>query len=127
MDLAETTNADIVIGTDPDADRIGVAVRDFDGKMVLLNGNQTNVVFTDYLLNELKEQDQINGKQFIGSTIVTSDVFFDLADKYGVECKAGLTGFKWIGKMIREAEGVQKFICGGEESFGFMVKRFRER
>ncbi|MGP2570304.1 phospho-sugar mutase [Ornithobacterium rhinotracheale] len=124
LDLAETTNADIVIGTDPDADRIGVAVRDFDGKMVLLNGNQTNVVFTDYLLNELKEQDQINGKQFIGSTIVTSDVFFDLADKYGVECKAGLTGFKWIGKMIREAEGVQKFICGGEESFGFMVNDF---
>ncbi|MBV7440852.1 phospho-sugar mutase [Weeksellaceae bacterium TAE3-ERU29] len=124
LDLAEKVNADIVIGTDPDADRIGIAVRDLEGKMVLLNGNQTNTVFTDFLLNELQEENRINGKQFIGSTIVTSDIFFDLADKYGVECKAGLTGFKWIGKMIRETEGQEKFVCGGEESFGFMVDDF---
>lgn len=124
LDLADKIDADIVIGTDPDADRLGIAVRDLSGKMVLLNGNQTNVVLTDYLLNELKENNQINGKQFIGSTIVTSDVFFDLAQKYGVECKAGLTGFKWIGKMIKEAEGKQTFVCGGEESFGFMIGDF---
>lgn len=124
LDLAEEVGADIVIGTDPDADRIGVAVRDLDGKMVLLNGNQTNTVFVDYLLNELKEENKFQGNEFIGSTIVTSDVFLDLADYYGVECKVGLTGFKWIGKMIREAEGVQKFIGGGEESFGFMVGDF---
>ena len=124
LDLAEKVNADIVIGTDPDADRIGIAVRDLNGKMVLLNGNQTNTVFTDFLLSELQKENKIDGKQFIGSTIVTSDIFFDLAEKYGVDCKAGLTGFKWIGKMIREAEGEEKFVCGGEESFGFMVDDF---
>ncbi|MXV38696.1 phospho-sugar mutase [Flavobacteriaceae bacterium Ap0902] len=124
LELADTVDADIVIGTDPDADRLGIAVRDLDGKMTLLNGNQTNTVFIDYLLGELKEENKINGNEFIGSTIVTSDVFLDLADFYGVECKTGLTGFKWIGKMIREAEGKQKFIGGGEESFGFMVGDF---
>lgn len=124
LDLAETTQADIVIGTDPDADRLGVAVRDLNGKMVLLNGNQTNTVLTNYLLKERKNTNNLTGTEFIGSTIVTSDIFMDLADKYGIECKTGLTGFKWIGKMIREAEGKQKFICGGEESFGFMVDDF---
>jgi phosphoglucomutase len=65
-----------------------------------------------------------HGKEFIGSTIVTSDIFYEIAQKFGVECKVGLTGFKWIGKMIREAEGTQKFVCGGEESFGFMTGDF---
>lgn len=124
LDLAEMTNGDIVIGCDPDGDRLGIAVRNLEGKMQLLNGNQTNMILTDYILNQWKKQGRITGKEFIGSTIVTSDVFYDLADKYGVECKAGLTGFKWIGKMIREAEGSQKFICGGEESFGFMTGDF---
>lgn len=124
MDLAEITNADIVIGTDPDGDRLGIAVRNLDGKMQLLNGNQTNMILTDYILKQWKTSGKIKGNEFIGSTIVTSDVFFDLAKKYGVECKAGLTGFKWIGKMIRETEGTQKFICGGEESFGFMTGDF---
>lgn len=124
LDLAKTVEADIVIGTDPDADRLGVAVRDLDGNMALLNGNQTNTVLTDFLLNELKENDALKGNEFIGSTIVTSDIFMDLADFYGVTCKLGLTGFKWIGKMIREAEGEEKFVCGGEESFGFMVDDF---
>ncbi|MDO5655796.1 MAG: phospho-sugar mutase [Flavobacteriaceae bacterium] len=124
LDLAEKINADIVIGTDPDADRLGVAVRDLDGKMILLNGNQTNTIFTDFLLNELKEKNAFTGNEFIGSTIVTSDIFIDLAKYYNIECKLGLTGFKWIGKMIREAEGKQKFICGGEESFGFMIDDF---
>lgn len=124
MDLAEITNADIVIGTDPDGDRLGIAVRNLEGKMQLLNGNQTNMILTDYILKQWKASGKIKGNEFIGSTIVTSDMFFDLAKKYGVECKAGLTGFKWIGKMIREAEGTQKFICGGEESFGFMTGDF---
>jgi hypothetical protein len=79
---------------------------------------------TDYILNQWKNAGRITGKEFIGSTIVTSDVFFDLAEQYGVDCKAGLTGFKWIGKMIRDAEGVEKFVCGGEESFGFMTGDF---
>ena len=124
LDLAKTVEADIVIGTDPDGDRLGVAVRDLDGKMVLLNGNQTNVILTDFLLNELETKNEFQGNEFIGSTIVTSDIFLDLAKHYDIECKLGLTGFKWIGKMIREAEGKQKFVCGGEESFGFMVDDF---
>lgn len=124
LDLAKTIEADIVIGTDPDGDRLGVAVRDLDGKMVLLNGNQTNVILTDFLLNELENKNEFQGNEFIGSTIVTSDIFLDLAKHYNIECKLGLTGFKWIGKMIREAEGKQKFVCGGEESFGFMVDDF---
>lgn len=124
IDLAKTTQADIVIGTDPDADRLGIAVRDDKGELILLNGNQTNTVLTDFLLKELEDNNEINEKLFIGSTIVTSDIFIDLAKKYGVQCKLGLTGFKWIGKMIREAEADEKFVCGGEESYGFMVDDF---
>lgn len=123
MELAEKVGADIVIGTDPDADRLGIAVRDLNGKMTLLNGNQTNTVLTDYLLQQ-RENDGMDGTEFIGSTIVTSDIFFELAEHYNVECKTGLTGFKWIADMIRKAEGKQTFIGGGEESFGFMVSDF---
>ncbi|HBR12198.1 MAG TPA: phosphoglucomutase [Chryseobacterium sp.] len=123
-DLAEITNADIVIGTDPDGDRLGIAVRNLEGKMQLLNGNQTNTILTYYILDRWKKAGKITGKEFIGSTIVTSDIFFDIAEKFGVDCKVGLTGFKWIGKMIRDFEGQEKFICGGEESFGFMTGDF---
>ena len=124
MDLAKVTNADIVIGTDPDGDRLGIAVRNLDGEMQLLNGNQTNTFLTYYILDQWKQQGKITGKEFIGSTIVTSDIFYAIAEKFGVDCKVGLTGFKWIGKMIREAEGTEKFVCGGEESFGFMTGDF---
>lgn len=124
MDLARITNADIVIGTDPDGDRLGIAVRNLEGEMQLLNGNQTNTILTYYILDQWKKAGKITGKEFIGSTIVTSDVFFDVAEKFGVDCKVGLTGFKWIGKMIRDFEGQEKFICGGEESFGFMTGDF---
>ena len=124
MDLGEITNADIVIGTDPDGDRLGIAVRNLEGQMQLLNGNQCNTILTYYILDQWKKAGKITGKEFIGSTIVTSDVFFDVAEKFGVDCKVGLTGFKWIGKMIRDFEGQEKFICGGEESFGFMTGDF---
>ena len=124
MDLARITNGDIVIGTDPDGDRLGIAVRNLDGEIQLLNGNQCNTILTYYILEQWKKAGKITGKEFIGSTIVTSDIFIDIAEKYGVECKIGLTGFKWIGKMIRDAEGEQKFVCGGEESFGFMTGDF---
>ncbi|WP_177765954.1 phospho-sugar mutase [Flavobacterium sp. I3-2] len=120
LKLADETNADIVIGTDPDSDRLGVAVRDNDGKMVLLNGNQTMVIMTAFLLEQWKRNDKITGKEFIGSTIVSTPMMFNLADAYGVECKVGLTGFKWIAKMIKDFPEL-KFIGGGEESFGFMV------
>jgi phosphomannomutase len=118
--LAEKLNADIVVGTDPDCDRLGVAVRDNDGKMMLLNGNQTMVLMTAFLLEQWKKEGKINGKQFVGSTIVSTPMMLALADGYEVECKIGLTGFKWIAKMIKDFPELE-FIGGGEESFGFMV------
>lgn len=120
LELAEKTEADIVIGTDPDSDRLGVAVRDLGGKMILLNGNQTMVVMTAFLLENWKRQGKITGNEFIGSTIVSTPMMLDLAESYGVECKVGLTGFKWIAKFIKDFPD-QTFIGGGEESFGFMV------
>lgn len=124
IDLAKITNADIVIGCDPDGDRLGIAVKNLDGAYELLNGNQTNTILTYYILEQWKKENKLKGNEFIGSTIVTSDIFFEIAKKFNIQCKAGLTGFKWIGKMIREAEGIEKFICGGEESFGFMTGDF---
>ncbi|MGH1384175.1 phospho-sugar mutase [Kordia sp.] len=123
MELADKTNADIVIGTDPDSDRLGIAVRDLEGNMILLNGNQTMVVMTDFLLQQWKNNNRINGKQFIGSTIVSTPMMVDLAKAYEVECKIGLTGFKWIAKMIKDFPELE-FIGGGEESFGFMTGDF---
>ncbi|ENA1807475.1 phospho-sugar mutase [Flavobacterium psychrophilum] len=120
MALADKTNADIVIGTDPDSDRVGVAVRNTQGKMVLLNGNQSMVVMTNFLLEQWKKQGKITGTEFIGSTIVSTPMMLELASAYGIECKVGLTGFKWIAKFIKDFPN-QKFIGGGEESFGFMV------
>ncbi len=118
--LADKIGGDIVIGTDPDSDRLGVAVRDTDGKMILLNGNQTMVIMTAFLLEQWKHAGKIDGKQFIGSTIVSTPMMLELASGYNVECKVGLTGFKWIAKFIKDFPEL-KFIGGGEESFGFMV------
>jgi phosphoglucomutase len=118
--LADKLNADIVIGTDPDCDRLGVAVRNNEGKMTLLNGNQTMILMTAFLLKEWEKAGKINGKQFVGSTIVSTPMMMELATNYGVECKIGLTGFKWIAKMIKDFPELE-FIGGGEESFGFMV------
>ncbi len=123
VDLANELNADIVLGTDPDSDRIGVAVRDTDGNMKLLNGNQTMSMMTDFLINDWKKQGKLNGKQFVGSTIVSSNLVNEIADSYGVETKVGLTGFKWIAKMIKDHPELN-FIGGGEESFGYMVGDF---
>lgn len=123
LELAEKVNADIVIGTDPDCDRLGVAVRDLDGKMVLLNGNQTMAMMTNFLLKLWKDAGKINGNQFIASTIVSTPMIEVLANAYDVEYKEGLTGFKWIAKMIKDFPSLD-FIGGGEESFGFMVGDF---
>jgi phosphoglucomutase len=122
-DLANKIGADIVIGTDPDCDRLGVAVRDAEGNMKLMNGNQTMVVMTNFLLKKWKEEGRINGKQFVGSTIVSSELVNEVAAKFGVETKVGLTGFKWIAKMVVDFPEMQ-FIGGGEESFGYMVGDF---
>jgi phosphomannomutase len=123
MELAEKVGGDIVIGTDPDCDRLGVVVRDLDGELVILNGNQTMIIMTDFLLRQWKNADKINGNQFVGSTIVSTPMMSVLSNAYGVECKIGLTGFKWIAKMIVDFPELD-FIGGGEESFGFMVGDF---
>ena len=121
--LANQIGADIVIGTDPDCDRLGVAVRDLDGNMKLMNGNQTMVVMTDFLLRKWKEEGKLNGNQFVGSTIVSTELVNDVAANYNVDTKVGLTGFKWIAKMVRDFPELD-FIGGGEESFGYMVGDF---
>jgi len=120
VELADQIDADIVVGTDPDADRLGVAVRNGNGIMTLLNGNQTMILMTEFLLSEWQKAGRIDGKQFIGSTIVSTPMMHELASAYGIECKVGLTGFKWIAKMIVDFPE-QEFIGGGEESFGYMV------
>lgn len=118
--LAEKVSADIVIGTDPDSDRLGVAVRNNEGQMVLLNGNQTMSLMTAFLLEQWKNAGKLNGNQFVGSTIVSTPMMMEIATNYGVQCKVGLTGFKWIAKFIKDFPELE-FIGGGEESFGFMV------
>ncbi len=124
LELAGKTGADIVLGTDPDSDRIGVAVRNDKGDMQLLNGNQTMSMMTAFLLKKWQEEGRLTGKEFVASTIVSTDLMEKIAESYGVAIKIGLTGFKWIAKMIRDAEGKQQYIGGGEESFGYMVGDF---
>jgi len=123
VDLANKVAGDIVIGTDPDSDRIGVAVRDTQGNMRLLNGNQTMSVMVHFLIKQWEKAGKLDGNEFIGSTIVTTHLVNEIADAYGVETKVGLTGFKWIAKMIKDYPELD-FIGGGEESFGFMVGDF---
>jgi phosphomannomutase len=120
LELADKIQADIVIGTDPDCDRLGVAVRNNEGEMMLLNGNQTMVLMTGFLLEKWQKAGKITGKQFVGTTIVSTPMMMELATAFDVECKVGLTGFKWIAKMINDFPELE-FIGGGEESFGFMV------
>jgi phosphomannomutase len=123
MELAEKVNGDIVIGTDPDSDRVGIAVKNSEGKITLLNGNQTMIVMTEFLLKQWQNKGKLKGKEFIGSTIVSTPMMSVLADSYNTECKIGLTGFKWIAKMIKDFPELD-FVGGGEESFGFMVGDF---
>lgn len=123
IELANEVGADIVLGTDPDSDRIGIAVRDLEGNMKLLNGNQTMSLMTDFLIQNWQSKGKLNGEQFVGSTIVSSNLVNEVADSYGVETKVGLTGFKWIAKMILDNPQLD-FIGGGEESFGYMVGDF---
>ena len=122
-ELAEKVDGDIVIGTDPDCDRLGVVVRNLDNELVILNGNQTMILMTDFLLKQWKAEGKIDGNEFVGSTIVSTPMMSVLTNAYGVECKIGLTGFKWIAKMIEDFPELD-FVGGGEESFGFMVGDF---
>ncbi len=123
LELADKVNADIVIGTDPDCDRLGVAVRNSENKLQLLNGNQTMLMMTNFLLKQWQNEGKITGKEFIASTIVSTPMMSVLGDAYNVESKIVLTGFKWIAKLIHDFKNLD-FIGGGEESFGFMVGDF---
>ncbi|SKB83221.1 Phosphomannomutase [Salegentibacter holothuriorum] len=123
LDLAEEKNADIVIGTDPDGDRLGVAVRDLNGKMILLNGNQTMLMMTWFLLEKHKEQNKLSKNSFVASTIVSTPMLKNIIEAYGAQYHEVLTGFKWIAKLIKDNPELD-FVGGGEESFGYMVGDF---
>lgn len=124
LEVAEREGADIVMATDPDADRMGIAVRDDAGNMVQFNGNQTASLLTYYILTRWHEQGRLDGKQFVVKTIVTTQLIADIAARFGVKCYDVLTGFKYIGEKVREWEGKAEFVCGGEESYGFNVGSF---
>ena len=120
LDLANDIGADMVIGTDPDSDRLGIAVRDNNNKFRLLNGNQTMVVMTYFLLEQRKKSKRLDGRQFVASTIVSTPMIQKIAEAYGIQYRETLTGFKWIGKLIEDLPSLE-FIGGGEESFGYLV------
>ncbi len=121
IDKAMETGADLVMATDPDADRVGIAVRNKEGKFVLLNGNQTASLLIYYLLKKWQEKGKLTGNEFIVKTIVTSEILKDMAEKAGVEIFDVLTGFKFIADIIKKLEGKKQFIAGGEESYGYLV------
>ncbi|WP_037314978.1 phospho-sugar mutase [Salegentibacter sp. Hel_I_6] len=123
LDLAEEKNADIVIGTDPDGDRLGVAMRDLNGKMILLNGNQTMLVMTWFLLDQHKKQGKLSDNSFVASTIVSTPMLKNITEDFGAQYHEVLTGFKWIAKLIKDNPSLD-FVGGGEESFGYMVGDF---
>ncbi len=124
LDLAAASNADLVMATDPDADRLGIAIRDDKGEMVLLNGNQTAALLTYYILSRRKELGLLNEKCYMVKTIVTTDLLKSIASAFGVEMFEVLTGFKYIAEVVRELEGNREFIGGGEESYGFNVGEY---
>ena len=117
----EKTNADLIMATDPDSDRVGIGIKDNHGKYVLMNGNQTGAMIFYYILSAWKENNRFKGNEMIVSTIVTTDLNERIAEHFDVNFYSTLTGFKHIAKIIREKEGVEKFVCGGEESYGYMV------
>ena len=120
MKLGTKLNADLVIASDPDADRLAIVCRNSKGEWEILNGNQTCMMFCWYIIANKKKLGQLKGNEFIVKTIVTTEVIAEIAKKNGVEYRDCYTGFKWIANEIRESEGVKKYIGGGEESFGFL-------
>ena len=124
VETADREHADIVLATDPDADRMGIAVRDNDGKMVLFNGNQTGAMLTYYILTRWKELGKLDPSKYVVKTIVTTELIRAIAEKFGVKVYNVLTGFKYIAEIVKQNEGKGEFICGGEESYGFNVGEY---
>lgn len=118
---ARELDADLLMGTDPDADRVGIAVKNNENEWQLLNGNQTGSLLIYYMLEAWKQRNKLNGNQYIVKTIVTTDLIRRIAEQYSVDCYDTLTGFKWIAALIKELEGKKEFIAGGEESYGYLV------
>ncbi|MFA8450047.1 MAG: phospho-sugar mutase [Bacteroidales bacterium] len=124
LELGNDKNAELVMGTDPDADRVGIAVKDDNNNLILLNGNQAASVLIYYLLSEKKKNNQLKDNQYIAKTIVTTELLKDIADYYNVECIDVLTGFKFIADLIKRNQNKKEFIGGGEESYGYLVGEF---
>ncbi len=124
IDKAKETDADIVMASDPDADRMGMAVKNDAGEWILVNGNQTALIFIYYLITRWKEKGMIKGNEYVVKTIVTTELIKAIADRNGVECYDCFTGFKWIAAVMRELEGKKQYIGGGEESYGFLPETF---
>lgn len=124
IELAEREGAELILATDPDADRIAVGIRDNNGKIFLLNGNQTCILFTYYILKRWKELGKLNGNQYVIKTIVTTAMMRIIAEFFNVKCYNVLTGFKYIAEIIAAKEGEKEYVCGGEESFGFLIGDF---
>ena len=124
IERAKDTDAELVLATDPDADRVGIAVRDNMGEFILLNGNQTASLLFNYIISMWSENGKLKGKEYIVKTIVTSELLVDIAKKYKVEYFDVLTGFKYIADVMLQNEGKKQFICGGEESYGYLAGDF---
>lgn len=124
LQKADQIHADLVMATDPDSDRVGIAARNKAGEYEILNGNQAATLLIYYLLTRWKENGKLNGKQMIVKTIVTSDLLDRMAESFGVDCPNTLTGFKFIAALIKQEEGKKEFIGGGEESYGYMISDF---
>ena len=124
LEAADREGADIVMATDPDADRLGIAVRDADGKMLQLNGNQTASLLTYYILSRRSELGTLGKGKYIVKTIVTTELLREIAAGFGVPCHDVLTGFKYIAEVVKRNEADGEFVCGGEESYGFNVGQF---
>ena len=124
LNKAAEVDADLIMATDPDADRVGIAAKNKHGEFELLNGNQAATLLIYFLLKKWEENGKLNGKQMIVKTIVTSDILDKMAESFGVDCPNTLTGFKFIAAHIKATEGEKEFIGGGEESYGYMISDF---
>jgi phosphoglucomutase len=124
LQKAKETDAELIMATDPDGDRVGIAIKNLQGEYELINGNQAASMLIYYLLSQWKKNNKLTGSEYIVKTIVTSELLKKIADDYNVECFDVLTGFKFIGEKIRELEGKRQFIGGGEESYGYLIGDF---